>query len=77
MLANDKNKLSAFKVRVEDVRFPTTEGKEEEPRWPSLPLAGRLVAEQKRRCLSLTVFNHDNNRGLGSQGGRDVREAGV
>lgn len=31
MLANDKNKLSAFKVRVEDVCFPGAGGRRKSP----------------------------------------------
>lgn len=50
--------------------------KGEEPCWPSLPLTGWLVAEQKRRCLSLTLFN-TNHRSFavreGGDGGQCLR----
>lgn len=31
--------------------YPEPRGKEEEPCWPSWPLAGLVVAEQKRCCV--------------------------
>lgn len=51
--------------------YPELRGKEEEPGWPSLPLTGLLVAEQKRCCLPLILYNDDDNRR------REVKEASV
>ena len=50
--------------------YPEPRGKEEEPCWPSRPLAGLVVAEQKRCCVSLSRCAHENNHSSGGQSGR-------
>lgn len=57
--------------------YPEPKGKEEEPCWPSRPLAGLVVAEQKRCCVSLSQCAHENNHSSGGQSGRWVKEASV
>lgn len=45
-------------------------GKEEEPCWPSRPLAGLVVAEQKAMLCVSSRCAHENNHSLGGQSGR-------
>lgn len=40
--------------------YPESKGKEEGPCWPGLPLAALVKAEQKRPCMSLSLYSQDN-----------------